>query len=233
MKLIKDKVKWEKAKKNALKDIKNKYFWIYTLIMIVLGVLFFIIKSSTARIICLGGFIIVQLIYNIKYEKTKKEKYLGWAYIVMFSFYFAIYTSMSVKEFNIIIWLILIFGYLVLGYFTIKSFLDLKRSKQLWEVTLNYILLSVYIVILFGAIFTITNIKEENQILNYAGEKIVGIWNHISFSAENFYTSNFGEHPFGLSKYISYLEMMISMIIHVIVIGSVVNNLSKNKKKKK
>ena len=220
--MVKDKKKWKKAKKEMKEELKSKTFWIYISVMLILSIIFIVLEIKTIKAFALFGLVITQIIYNLKYEK---EKFLGWASASILIIYLIIYISTLAGEFNITIFSILILMYSTMGYLTIKSFLDLNKSKHILEITLNYILLSILVILLFGMFFNLTTISEKNKILNKENENINKAIEYIWFSAGNFYMSNFGESPHGWSKTISYIEMMLSMIIHVILIAKVIREI--------
>ncbi len=215
-------------KKEIKKELKSKTFWIYIGGM-VLSLSFFLIPSTTFKIFGLIGFIISQLIYLLKKAENKAFKVFSWIYLFIFSFFLIIYVSMKVGEMEItIIAILIIFIGIVLG----TPFLYLSsliKSKKVGGIIISYLGLTLSIILLFSFAFMIIGSNEENKITDYTGKNVEGTWEYISFSALNFYSVNFGEMPKGFSKLISFIEIMISFIIHIIILGRVINSLKEEK----
>jgi len=210
-------------KKETLKGILNPLFLVYGLLMILFGILFFKINSNIFRIISLILFIILQLVYNIKIGK-KEDKIFNWAYFLIFFVYLIIYSFLQFGQTKIAV-----IGFIALPFIGIigtvlVSWNNLINSKRVRGIIVHYILMAILIILLFSMIFILTGINEKNKIQDSDLRTIKGAGEYIWFSAGNFYTCNFGEHPYGLSKYISYLEMMISFIFHVIILNWILNN---------
>ena len=171
------------------------------------------------------GFIIIHL-YAIK-EKNLLSRIFGAIYTFIFIFYLIIYLSMAVGEINITVVSIIIFTIiLLLGSVTIY-FLILNKSKNIISITLGYLGLALSIILLFGFIFSILGMNADNQIKGPDNQSIKGVWNYVGFSASSFYAINFGEVPQGISRVFSYIEIAISFIIHIIILGGIINSPKK------
>jgi hypothetical protein len=223
MDLIKDKVKLKLAKEEVRQELKSCIFWIYLGSMILFGVLFIFIKDSLFRIIALLGLIVLQLIYNIK-QKNKEWDIFNWVYFIVFSIYFIIYASLQLGIFEITAIGLISLPFLLISGGLIISYINLKKSDSTTGKIITYFLFVLLIILLFSMLFLLTNTNEKNKIIDSEKNTINKGIEYIWFSAGNFYMCNFGEKPFGFSKTLSYFEMMISMIIHVIILGKIMKN---------
>lgn len=99
-------------------------------------------------------------------------------------------------------------------------------SAILKEISISIIsLLTTFSAILLGAvILNFSNLFKSR----WPWE---GAWNYVSFSSSMFYSNMFGEVPFGISKLFSHVELAFSFVVHIIVLGFIINSKSNKFKK--
>ncbi len=224
MGIIKNQTKWEQTKKEFKEDLKNPRIWVYFGGLIFSAIIF---SFERMRMIGLIGIIVSQLIYNLE-NTSKKTDILGWAYFIIFILYAIIYHSLKIKDIEIaIITIILLFLGILIGSVT-QHYSHLKRSKTTPTIIISYIGFSFSIIVLFGFFFAMVGGIEGQSILNNNGEKIMNPWGYVGFSTANFYSTNFGKIPNGVSELISYIELAISYILHIIILGRLINSRERN-----
>lgn len=214
MKIVKDPKKWEETKEKIKKELTNPFFWTYILFITLFAIIFVKVNIPLIKTIALLGLIIFQLTYNLK-TWNKDLKIFNWIIFAVFILYFIMYVSMKMGEINTTLISLIIFFLIVVGGGIIISFINLKKSRTIFGIILNYIIFSAVIILLFSLIFTMTTNVQENQILDSDGKKIISSTEYIWYSIGNFYNINFGETPYGVSKSISYFEIAFSFIFHL------------------
>ena len=87
-------------------------------------------------------------------------------------------------------------------------------------------ILSLFLlIILFGYSYAILGSFEDNGIEWVTENGVVtDVWNSIYFSAQTFYSSSFGDIvPLGYSRLLVVVELIFSVILHVIVLGRIIS----------
>lgn len=91
-------------------------------------------------------------------------------------------------------------------------------------------------IILFGYVFTFISAFEGQEVIITGaniGAKLTA-WDYVYFSSGNFYAMSFGDLiPKGWAmKIFSQVELMISALIHVILLGDIISRRFEENKKK-
>ncbi|MBI3027747.1 hypothetical protein HYY70_06580 [Candidatus Woesearchaeota archaeon] len=212
-------------------EFSNLWFWTYLGLIILFTTVWFLkIPSETFKILAAFGLAISQLIYNLKVKIDEEAKvypnFLRWSYFILLLLFAIVYTSAVLKEITIsIITLLITFGAILLSTL-ILNFSNLWKSKSIFWIIIFYLALAFTSIILFGYIFTIISSFEDSRILDSKGQPIKGAWEYVYFSSSVFYSNTFGETPNGLSKLFVQIELAFSFIVHIIVLGSIVNSLN-------
>ena len=209
-------------------EIKGRSLWIYIGGIILSGILIAVFQISKIKTLMVLGLIVIifnQIVYNYKFkEENNKKNLLGWLYIIIYVFYLIIYLSSEFKEVYILIITILIFFILIIISSIVLHYYNLINSnKSTPLIIINYILLSFTIIILFWLFFILINSFNYGSLLNSNLEKTNNWKDFMSLSISNFYNINFGEIPTLWIKRISYIQIIISYIVHIILLGRVLN----------
>lgn len=105
-------------------------------------------------------------------------------------------------------------------YSRIKS---LKESKGLKQIIISYVGVSFSTILLFSMIFASISFGENKIVFN--GEKNLTSWDYTYFSSNTFYSLSYGDYyPSGkLMQIFSQFEAVLSSIIHIIILGWLIN----------
>jgi len=221
----------ERIKKEIIKELKNIWFWGYVIIMIVLaGLLQFSLKNNfpkTFMVLILILFPINQFVYNIKVKiENKFQNRLRWGYFSILSLLAVIYLSTVLGEIQIsAILIVFLMGGILCAIATIQL-TNLLKSRGKILLIIHYLFFAFILILLFGFIYTVTNALGQN-ILNQENEKIQGTGEIIYFSLSVFYSNVIEYYPVGFSKWIMQIEMIISYIIHIIILGYLISEIKK------
>ena len=219
---------------DILNELQNPWFWIYVILMIFFSTLWWIkLPWQTIKILAAFGLPVSQLIYNLKVKIDEKSQifpsFLRWSYFIVLLFFAIVYTSAILKEIVIsVIMLLVTFGTIIFSAL-ILNFLNLWKSKNLFWIIIFYLALAFTSIIMFGYIYTILGAFENNKIFDSEGKSIQSAWDYVYFSSSVFYSNTFGEHPNGLSKLFVQIELGFSVVVHIIILGFVINSLSNKK----
>jgi hypothetical protein len=113
----------------------------------------------------------------------------------------------------------------VFGQYIGASLGKLLRSKDLPRIILYYLFLAVLIIWVSAFLFSIA---DGGRGFVITSEKIAVV-DFFYFSAMNFYSSSLGEYvPVGaMTKILAVLEVVVSFVIHIIILGAVLGVYSK------
>ena len=217
-------------------EIKNKYFLFYIVAAVLLLITWFFKGTPvTFKVLSIFLFVVSQFVYNIKI-KTPDDIFYRFLKRMLFvlSLLFAItYLASSVEEIEIALITLLIIPFAVLIGLFIPMVFSLWEGKSIWDVIISYISLVFIVIVLFGFTFTILSAFEGNEVKWASGDTAVrDFWDFIYFSAQIFYSNNFGDIvPLGLSRLLAVVELVLSAIFHIIVLGMIITRLSEKIKK--
>lgn len=216
-------------KEEVLEELKDKWFWAYLIGILGFTIIFAKVPYTSFKIIAGFGVAVSQLIYNIRIIFLKKDSFfpsfLRWSYFIILLLFVTTYTAAIVKDIMVsIILLLTAFGIIILSALVI-SFINLWKSKNVYLIIITYLFFAFTAIVFFGYIFSIAVGFEGSQILNSDGVELEGAWNYVSFSSSVFYTNTFGEIPLGWPKLIAHFELAFSAVIHIIVLGMIINSL--------
>ncbi|MBI3026788.1 hypothetical protein HYY70_01630 [Candidatus Woesearchaeota archaeon] len=219
----------KKFKNITFEEFRNPWFWFYLISLVIFTFVWFIpIPWKTINIVGAFGTVISQLIFNLKAKMDEKisifSRFIRWAYFIVLLLFAITYTSAILKEITIsVITLLITFGAILLGA-VILNFSNLFKSRWPWGIISSYLALAFTSIFLFGFIFTITSALDSSKIVDPTGKSIDGAWNYVSFSSSIFYSNTFGEVPSGISKLFAHIELAFSFIVHIIVLGFIINS---------
>lgn len=218
----------EMVKKEFLEEVKNVWFWIYLISLTIIVIIFNTSKQNiTINISSLFLLSIIQLIYGsfqIKayYNETFFEKYISLGY-GLFLFVFAI-INVAVRVNEIMTALAILFSFfgIVMMIVTKVLFDKLWNSDSLIKIVIFYLLFSFSLNYLFAFGYTIISVPEGNSIVDINDNSIEGARDYILFSYSIYYTSVLEYIPKGYSKLLSTIHVTISYLIHVILLGCII-----------
>jgi hypothetical protein len=218
--------------------LKNRWFWIY-LVVVVMSIM--VLKSNLSdpnKIIALILLIIFQIFYNLKVKYDKIIGILNWFLLINLILVSMAYLFASFKEYDTaailllsMIGVILVASTLswVIYLWKIKDYPSKNRVIKIIIIIGLYALLSIYIIILFSFLFLVFGSSENNMIKNACSNSTVTSLVDISFfSGATFYSSALGDMiPYGTSRIIFLIECLISYITHIILLGIVIGQFTK------
>lgn len=219
----------DKMKGQIPKELRNKWFFYFLVSSAISLICFSLIKSPPLNTISLFLLIVSLFYYNIRVKSEDFFQYfIKWTYFVLilllgFSYGLIIY-------FNIIdtaAFMLIIAISVILLSFVVINILNLWNSRKPILIIISYLLLAISVILSFSLLFTGSDIrwlKDNSKVSNW--------WDFVYFSASLFYANTFGDIlPFGYSRLLVILELAFSFIIHIIILGTVVNSYNgKNEK---
>lgn len=217
----------DKITNQISEELHKWWICLYFIVLLLLMVVWFFDLSRTLKICSLFAIAVAQLLYNIntKFEDFF-QRYLSWSSFLLLTLYAIILTALYVNEVSIaILTLLVIFGAFILGI-VLTSGKSLWKSRKIHEIIIAYLALAGSLIVLFGFGFSIATDLVGNELKWISvNSNVTDAWDFIYFSALVFYTNTFGDIlPYGFSKILVILELVISFVIHIIILGKVVNS---------
>ncbi|MCX6749391.1 MAG: hypothetical protein NTW17_01440 [Candidatus Pacearchaeota archaeon] len=209
--------------------------FLFASFLLICGILFFR-KTPIFFISTYGFWILSFFIYEILDKSKVKDRFSKSSsiyililniifflmYLILFFLKFSNFTIYSFATFIFIFFLVsAIYSFLILIY----------SKKSLWSLIPSYVILAFLTIILFGYVFSIISAYPEQGLINSQNEKMnITAWDYVYFSSNNFYTMSYGDaFPFGFwFKLASTLELLVSFIIHIIILGVIITEMGKN-----
>ncbi len=197
-------------------------------------VLFFVLFyiswiPSTLRIISLFLVVLCHLLYNIN-EKTH-QKSLYWIYFTFISLSLIAYVAAIAREPAIAVTSLIIAFCLFIGWVITSYIISLWKSRNIYFTIFCYLSLSFLIIFSFALIFNFANTFPNHELRFVNNTKVTNVSDIMYFSATNFYSNAVGTIiTTGNSRWIMILELAVSLIIKVIILGALVSNLKERKK---
>ncbi len=218
---------------DIISEIRNKYFLITIIAITVFSIAFFF-DIVTFRIGSLIFLLITYLFYITKRKADDKWlNFSNWTYFFLILLLLVTYIATSVQEFHIAIPIFVCIPLILLISLLIQQLSNLWESKNIIWLVISYIFLIFLAIIIFGYIFNIVAISEGHElkwVIN--NSNLSDIWDYIYFSAQTFYSINFGDIvPLGYSRMIAIIEAIFSTIVHIIILGMVIIKLTEQRKK--
>jgi hypothetical protein len=216
--------------KSWLEEWKNPWFWFYVISMVLIVILFNLnLKIKTLQVALMFSFPIIQLIYNLKFKLSKEEypfgNYIRWGLFWFLLLLSVSYLALSLNETQIAVTLII---FIMMATLILTSLINLKilcKSKRLSGAIIAYLIFAFTIVVSFGLIYSISGAFENNGVLNPNGNLITSAWDFVYFSSTVFYSQVMDYSPNGFSKIIVIVELSVSAIIHIFLIGILIPKL--------
>jgi len=186
--------------------------------------------------------IIVLILYklNVKFSHIVEHITFWFALLIITLVSFAYIASITM-EFNIAA-ITLTASSLLMVIFPLSSHLRnfwLMRSPKgpvviaIVMITITYIVIAFLIILLFLPLYSLSGIFEESDILKITNHtKITGKADLFYFSSLVFYSTIFGDFEAkGYSRILVILELLISFIIHIIILGVIISSFNLNRNK--
>jgi hypothetical protein len=220
--------------KNSFKEEWKSWNFKLLLIASILLVfnLIFYFKYSYLFIGSFTLWIIAYFSYEIVGEKwQKKDKFqkLYSFYILILNLAFlAIYIIFLFKltVLTLAVFLGVIFYLFIVNFvYSLILLWQSKRDKLLFVIS-TYLFMAFMTIVLFGFIFSFTSAFEGNKIINPSSNEPAKVaWEYVYFSSGTFYSASFGDYvPIGIvNKVISQIELALSAIIHIIILGEILS----------
>lgn len=226
-------------KKFIPEQFKNLWFWIYVIVVIISLTILKTSLSHPYKIISLFLLIVIQIVYNLKVKYNKKTALLNWVVTANLILVFLAYLFASFKDYNVaaILLLLLIavtFIAVITSYmqhlWRIKDAADKKPIRKLILIILFYGLIAGHIILFFSFLFSIAGLYAGNEVIDIANNvTVTGTRNLYYYSGTVFYSSTFGDMvPAGFSRWIVLSECFVSYIVHIILLGIIINSFRKN-----
>lgn len=219
---------------NHFKEIWNKASGLYLLSLISCGLVLEFVPSKVFKILALFFAFITQGVYswftrpkdgNIGIGEVQKGMLLGILFMLLVT-----YIAVSTYEIKIAIISVIILVVLMMALPIISNMHNLINSKNLFGLAINYLFFSIGIIILFSLFFAITNGLPESGIVYNSATPVNKTIDFIYYSAQVYHSTTFGDiTPLGYSRLISFIELLISFIVHIIIIGYVINRIVNSK----
>lgn len=219
---------------DIISEIKNRYF-----IIIVLAIIFFSVSFSlqiVTLITCsLAVLLVAYFLYITKRKPSNRwQSFSNWMYFSFILLVSITYVATSVGEIQIALPLFLSIPLLLLSGLIIQQTSSLWESENMFLLIISYIILISLAIMIFGYVFALVSDFGVNNQLRWVHDntKVTDVWSIVYFSAQIFYSSNFGDIvTHGYSRLIVVIEFIFSAIIHIIVLGMIITNLTDGKKK--
>jgi hypothetical protein len=216
---------------------KNPFFWIY-LILIIAPILVFAtgITSKSLKLSSFFLWAIAQLIYNIKfsdeYGGRPFSNKLDWGYFIILLVLAIGYAGAVSNEIPITVTTIFVVVFGVLFAFMYVWFRRLICST--WSnLILNYLVFSILLIIFFGFLFSICAGFAGNEVFDSKSKSLQEPLSIYLYSASVYYANTFNETPFGVSRIISQIELLLSYLIHIFAVGFILKYLPDKKNNRK
>jgi hypothetical protein len=205
---------------------KNKYIWVHLIALLFLFITWFWTDfPKTIRILSFFLVVVSQFSYNVKVKIIDDFyfRFLQWVCFVLVLLFAILYLASSVGDIKIAMFFYFITPFVLLIGFFIPNVYALRKSRNVLEVIIYYIIVVFIGIIIFGYGFIILSA--------FGGNELENTWDYLYFSSQIFYSNNFGDIvPIGLSRLLAVIEIVFSAIIHIIVLGTIINRISgKNK----
>ncbi len=234
--LLMNMVAWDEIKTQLSRELWNKWFICLGISIFLFFCAFKLTDSNLLKVVSVFFFIFSFRIYlhNTKFDNNNQKNAM-WILFLLIFFLSSSYASITISRSPIaviisvmmLIFFILTIPAAVLG----GSIHLLLHSKSLKYIIIFYLFLILATIIIFGFLFALLSGFEGNE-LRWTDNKTVvsdvdgGIFNTFNyFSALVFYSNTFGDiTPFGVSKFLVFIELVFSFIIHTIVLARTVDS---------
>ncbi len=231
-------------KKYIPKQLKNIWFWIYLLMVIVATNVLKTDLSHPYKIISLAILVISQFVYNIKVKYKSGIDIVNWILFGVLILFSLAYLFASFQDYDIARIMMLLLIALVLISATSSYIVHLWKIKdsnmknpimKLSLIIILYLTLSFTMIYTISFFFLVAGLFPGNGVVfTQNGNKVTELNDMAFFSGTVYYSSIFGNMiPVGFSRWISLFTYALSSIIHIIILGIVVASfvdVSKNKK---
>jgi hypothetical protein len=223
-------------------QLKNIWFWIYVGVVIISMTTLKTNLTHPYKIISLFLLVFIQIIYNLKVKYDKVIILLNWIVtanliLVSFAYLFASFKDYNVAAILLLLMMAIILITVIFSYgrhlWRIKDALDNKPILKLILIIFFYGLIAGHIILFFSFLFSIAEPFAGNEVIDIVNNiTVTGKENLYYYSGTVFYSSTFGDMiPKGLSRGIVLSECFISYIVHIILLGIIINSFRKNSNK--
>ena len=214
-------------------EFKNKWFVFFFLSLISSSIILKYTKPAKFHIFFLLILMVSSFLFNIKVKKRIFiEKIQSWTlFLLILSLTIGYATILSLKTYQatMITFIFLLISFLLMIITPLILHLrNLWKSTSLTISIISYVIISFLFILLFALFFSLSEVPEKSGIFKFKdNEKIEGKIEHIYFSASVYYTNLFGDAvPQGYSKLVMIVELVISYIFHIYLLGIVISKLS-------
>lgn len=224
-------------------EISNWWFAV-SFITIFLGII--VLKfnlSSTLNIIFLFLIAISLILYKMNVKFSHILHYISfWFAFTMISLVSIAYIAALTKEFSITV-ITLISSSLLMVIFPLSLHLrNLWKMKNTGKntivsvaiISLTYAIIALLLIVLFSPLYNLSGIFQGSGVIKMSDHsKLVNKFDFFYFSSLVFYSTIFGDFDAtGYSRILVIVELLISFVIHIIVLGVVISSFSSNIEKK-
>ena len=215
------------------KEFNNKWFVISAITVILSIIILKFDISKTLNVAFLFLVLLSLIIYKIKVEFPKGiDNFLFWCSFAIIVLISIAYISALTKEINITA-ITLIFSFLLMIIIPLTLHIrNLWKSKDMENknitvVITSYLAVTFLIILLFSPLYQLSGIISGSGIIKTDKQiKLESKSEYIYFSALVFYSNVFGDfNANGYSRILVTLELTISFVWHIIILGMVTSNI--------
>lgn len=215
----------------------NKYSLMFYASALLVVLSWFVFNwPKTIRIVAAILFLVTNVLFNTKNKEATPSlfsRFVNWLwFFIMLSFTIS-YIALSVGDITIAVRLLHATFLIILVGGVVIKLVGIFRSESLLRMVLSYAVLSFNIIVLFGYGFSLLS-GLEGQHVAWADSNIEveSAWNYVYFSSSVYYSNLVGDIlPLGYSKFLMQFESAVSYIFHIIIIGFIISNMGKRKKR--
>jgi len=150
-----------------------------------------------------------------------------------------IYLALALGEIIVAVWMLIVTFILIIVGSLVINFLALIKLNKYYITLIMYIFISFLFISLFGFSYSLAGGYNQGLVwtsINSTKAPLDSALDSMYFSSSVYYSSVAGDiQPVGFSKFLMQLELFLSYLFHVIILGFVIKNtdLRRNKKKVK
>ncbi len=216
------------------KEFKNKWFVIFLVSLISALLVLNRDISKTFNVVFLFILLFSLFLYNINVKLMGIfEKTISWLFLLLIFLFSLGYTAALLHEINIAAISLIIGTLLMVIIPLIMHLSNLWRSKNIPILVLSYTFVVFLLILFFAPVYELSGIFDGSGLIKVKDNtKLESNLEYIYFSASVFYANLFGDIlPINYSKLVVIIELVISSIFHIIVLGIIISKFSAEPKK--
>ncbi|PIN80720.1 hypothetical protein COV13_03120 [Candidatus Woesearchaeota archaeon CG10_big_fil_rev_8_21_14_0_10_32_9] len=231
-------------KKYIPEQVKKCWFWIFLVSVLISSYILKTNLSPPVKIITLFALIGVNIVYNIKVKYDQGVTILNWVVtanliLISFAFLFASFKDYNGAAIFILLFIGVVLMAVILSYvnyiWKAKDSLHKKPILKIIIIIILYALIAGHLILFFSFLLSIAQPFTGNQVTDIiSNTTISGTKELYYYSAGVFYSSSFGDMvPYGASRWITIVIAFTSYLVHIILLGLILNSFKNESSKKK